>query len=268
MLLNNQLLNDTLKNMSINYLQGLFFLKLQDFIKIDDLEQLFFQDNLQNFDAFFRELINKKFSSLNEKNDFLKKDIQFHQSAIRNEKEFQTIRFLQGITMPIDYYNISLLLEKVDIKNITEGYFKKEELQEIVQGKFSHIIIVEETIKFLNQYKNLKSKKDKNRFIAKSIKKYQPKVLEATKFNLINKYFQIIDYLEKDKENLLKTLLPLKIFKFIPQNKNHEKELFLFYLPYLISGGSVNFLTNPFEFIFYYLTQRFTIWKIINQYIL
>ncbi len=253
--------------MSLNYLQGLFFMKSGDPIGIEDLKVLFAQNSLKSFDALFRNLMDKKFPSQAQKRDFLEKDVQFSLKAVREQKGLECRRFLQGLTLPFDYYNLSILLEGGSAIENIPGFFSVLELKEIIQGK-SSLKVIPETEEFINNYKKLKTKREKDRYVFMSIRRNQPKVIGAQKFHLIDNYFKILHFLDEGKIEQVKRFLPFKALKFLPQKQNYEKELFKFYLPWLAHLSFIEFLTNPFEFVFIHLHQRFVMWKVLDQYIL
>jgi len=249
--------------MSVSYLQGLFSLKLNDFIESKELMNLFSEKKLENFDESFRQIVAKKFSSSTQKKEFLEKDIAFHQRAISSQKEDQTAAFLQGIVLPFDYYNLVVLFSNdSSIKSIR--FFTPQNLEDLILEKFSTAHLLPQIKDFCRDYKNLKSKKEKDRLLDRAVKINQREILRISQSQLIRDYFEVEEAINLNKTEIIREKIPSFSSKFLLEKRFSEFELFKFYLPYFITGGFLS-RSNPFEFVFIYLKRRFMFWKLLDH---
>jgi hypothetical protein len=247
--------------MSVDFLVGLLATKQKDF---DVLKEVL-DDSLGNFslretDKRIRELISKRFSLKEQRLDFLKKDIDFHQKAIRSQKEREDSIFLQAIFLVYDFYNFELMKKNQPIQ-IAMGYASLEEIKKIIQKKEQNNLfsLPELLIEHL-----LTEKKD---FISqKEIFNFRLKVLLARKFDFINYYLELESDFQNYEFDKIKKRIPFDLLKILKSEDFYELELFRFYLPFLLTRK--RYFSNPYEFIFVYFQKRFCFWKIIEPYLI
>lgn len=233
--------------MSANYLQGKFFLKEKDLPSLIEIFEIFKTFDAKNIDQKFREIVEKKFSTKEEKINFIEEDFEFHLKEIKKEKEKKESSFFQALFLPFDCYRLECekhgLISKSKI-----GYFNQNELKKMLQNLFPKNIHFKVKEFFQNQIKG--------KWGAKEAFLIQNEILE--KFNLptMNYYLKLERKSGEEFKRSFEMFFSGKI-----ENFNEKKEEILkFYLPFFFKRKFFNF-TNPFEFLFFYLKERFILWK-------
>jgi hypothetical protein len=237
--------------MSALSLQGKLFLKTKDFPELKEVFELFSSLDLIEFDKKFREMIERKFPTKNERENFFNEDFNFHFNLIRKDEDKKVKEFFQFLFLPFDWFRFSSEVNKNPSKSEI-GYFKKEELKEILNKKFPE----EMTLPIRKIFE--KFKKEKEEKLTKEVFETQEKFFEKLKLKSIKLYFKI----EKAKENETEKIAKKAFSKLLPLGNFYPFELFKFYLPYFFKK-EIFYFTDTFEFLFFYFKQRFIFWKIL-----
>jgi len=243
--------------MSIDFLQGLFSVKVKDF---DVFKEIGTFSNLKELDFKARQAVLSKFPLNQESVDYLKKDIFFHQKTIRQLSQDDQKKFLQAIFLPFDAYKIELT-QKGETPESLVGYYSLEEIKNIIKiaenKKFIDMKEGSLVIKLLG--------KNRNHFSKEDLFNLRFKFLLANNFDFIRYYLEIEFAADCGKINTLKQKLPFNLYDIIKDMNVYDFDLLKFYLPLILKKSFV-YLSDPYEFIFFYFQRRFTLWKIINPY--
>jgi hypothetical protein len=252
------LLKNILSSMSIDFLQGLFSVRLKDF---DIFKEIGTFSNLKELDFKARQAVLSKFPLNQESVDYLKKDIFFHQKTIRQLSQDDQKKFLQAIFLPFDAYKIELT-QKGETPESLVGYYSLEEIKNIIKTAENKKFISTEG-SLVDHLLNLIINKDN--FSKKDLFDLRFKFLLANNFNFIRYYLEIEFAADCGKINTLKQKLPFNLDDIIKDMNVYDFDLLKFYLPLILKKSFV-YLSDPYEFIFFYFQRRFMLWKIINPY--
>lgn len=233
--------------MSVNYLQGKFFLKMKDLPFLREIFEIFKTTQLEEIDQKFREIVEKKFSTNEEKRSFVKEDFNFHWEEIR--KEEKECYFFQAIFLPFDYYRVECERQKSPSKSKI-GYFSEIEIKKMLQNIFPPNIHFK--IKELFQGQIKKKNQLSKVFLV------QNEILKKFNLPILNMYLNLERKREKEFQKNFEEFFEQKIEDFDEQ----KEEIAKFYLPYFFKRKFFYF-TTPLEFLFFYLKERFILWKIL-----
>lgn len=237
--------------MSALFLQGRLIAKTRDFLTLKENFELFKSSDLLEYDLNFRGIIEKKFLTPEQKENFLNEDFRFHFSLIKKEEDEK--EFLQAIFLPFDVFRF--LIKKAGIAPESKvGYFTDEELGKILKKKFPEDMVKPIRILFGKYLKEKKLVGEKNEIFL-----LQKKLLMPRAKRLFSPYFR----LEESSEKSFVTIFKKFFSKTIPLGSFYPIELAKFYLPHFFQNKFFYF-SNPFEFLFFYLKERFILWKVLQ----
>jgi len=239
--------------MSIYSVQGKIFSKNYPYLSIKDVFDLCKIGDFKKLDLEFRANLKKKFPSFFENKNLLKEDINFHLTTIRLDME--DADFFQALFLPFDFYRFLIIKNKQDPK-VYLGYFSNEDLSRIISTNRTPNIMNDEIKKiFLNNLSN--ETKENIKFLERDqILFTQKKIFNRKSLNLVSLYLET-------EHNFGKILRFLNIES--PKDE-YDLEIIKFYLPFFFRRKFL-FYSNPFEFVFFYLKEKFIIWKIFDPFV-
>jgi len=240
--------------MSTLFLQGRLFLKTKDLIPKKELFDFFKSENILVFDRNIREYLEKKFASKEEMVNFVERDILHHLEIIRRETEYELRSFFQFLFLPFDWFRFLCIFSgKKSVSQV--GYFKDEEMEEMVKKK-SFPFTMAESLKKI--FSNIGKKKEDE--LTREILQKRKEFFENLRLKNVMLYFRLFYSLDGKVEREAQ-----KIFlKTIPLGNFYPLETFRFYLPLFFKKDIVYF-ENELEFLFFYFKERFILWKILGK---